>query len=644
MNDIKRKLLENQVKRHNYDYYVLGKPSLPDIEFDALYEKLEKFYPESDVLKNVGNDMKEGFPKAEHLITMGSQEKLKSLKEIEDWTVKKEVQFPISVQWKYDGISIELQYENGQLKSAVTRGNGKIGDEILSNVLKMQNVPKKLEATKNFSGSIRGEIVISFSTFNSKYANKFANPRNLASGIAKNKTGKNCEDLTIICYDAFSSENPFIFNTESEKNVFIISNGFLSFKDIKANSSKELFEIAQKFESQKKTFDYPIDGVVFKQELVSITDFDKLKPDFQRAYKWEDLGKETVLREIEWSRSGTIYTPIAIFDPIELEGTTVTRASLANESLIKDLDLAIKDTIYVTKRNMIIPKIEKVIKRPSNRVIINPLKKCECCGQLLIREDKKLYCSNFKCPGRQERRLSKWLDELNVKGFGNVLRKHLFKYGIREIIDLYDNEKVIASRELTNLRSNFEKSFKSLYSIKEIPLANFMAGFDIDGLGKRIFDNIIEAEFNTLEKILSIPEKTNIEIPNMGEERISSLKAGIEENKEDMLNLVEKLKEFDIKLVEKEQTEQIEETQLLSPIYGKKICVTGKLNKFTRKEIEAFIIKYGGILASSVNKNTDILIANDQNSQSSKMKAAKKFKTKILSEHELENLCITISN
>lgn len=628
----KQTLLENQIKRYSYEYYVLGKSSISDAQFDKLYDELKTHYPESEILSSVGNDMKDGFPKAKHLMVMGSQEKIKTEEQLKDWISKKNIQFPVVAEWKLDGISIELQYEKGIFVSAVTRGDSKIGDEISSNVIRMKGVPKKIDPS--FTGAVRGEILMDKNIFKEKYSNDFANPRNLASGIAKSKEGNNCEDLTVVCYDVFDMNGAHKFRVESDRKLFLFLNQFIFVGSFDCHDIQEVLRVTNSFKERREFYDYAVDGVVLKQDIIDFEDRKNLRPDKQRAFKWEDEGIETILRHVEWSRSGTTYTPIAIFDTITIEGTEVSRASLANESLIKDLDLAIRDAILVTKRNMIIPKIESVTKRPINRIQIDPPITCECCGEYLIRDNKKLYCNNQKCPGRSEHRIGKWLSLLDVKGFGSALQEHLFANGFHDITDLYDKDLVSVARQATNLQANFDKAFKQLWSIKSISLSKFMAGFDIEGLGEKIFDNIVNSGYDTLEKILSIKDDELSKVEGIGSERISILRKSLVDLKETILETKAFL-EMSGTLIE--EMRAIKET-VSSPISGMKICVTGKLEHFSRKDIEEFIKSNGGTSVSGVSKDTNILVTNDAASGSSKLKNAEKFGTRIISENDFINL------
>lgn len=634
--------LENKIKRHSYEYYTLSSPTISDSEFDLLYDELKANYPDSELLSSVGSDLKEGFPKGRHLIKMGSQEKIKTSVQLHDWIKRKNIQFPVVIEYKLDGISIELQYQDGVLVSALTRGDSEVGDEIYSNVIKMRGVPNRLH-NKAFTGAVRGEVLMDYDTFNRKYKDQgFANPRNLASGIAKSKFGENCSDLTVLCYDIQSLTDEYFFETEIDKLCFLSKETFEVAPFYLLAEKDDILEVSDSIHRERKNNEirFAIDGIVIKQNRVDESDLKKIRPDTQRAFKWEDEGVETVLREIEWSRSGTTYTPIAIFDQVEIEGTQVSRASLANESLIRDLDLAIGDSILVTKRNMIIPKIEEVLHRPSDRVEIEVPIFCYCCGESLVREEKKIYCKNMNCPGKAEHRLAKWLYLLDVKGFGLALQEHLFANGIHDIADLYNQTLVQEAYENTNLKANFKKAFDELYSIKKISLAKFFAGFDIEGLGEKIFENLIEAGYDDIYKILSlkeVPVESFSAIQNFGTERARILKDGLQELYETILYTYDFLYSMNIFLEEKK------EEKVLGSLSGKRICVTGKLENFSRKEIDEFIQKNGGISDSGVNKNTDILVTNDQTSGSSKLKAAEKFGTKIINEKELMELCSSIN-
>ena len=619
-------LLENKVLRHSYEYYVLSKPTISDKEFDDLYQELKNKYPESEVLNQVGNDLKEGFPKGNHLITMGSQDKIKTPEQFSNWVRTKDIKFPLIGQLKLDGISIELQYQKGILISALTRGNSVIGDEIYSNVSKMEGVPLYIDT--NFTGSIRGEVLMSHIIFNKDYKPKgFANPRNTASGIAKSKYGENCADLSVMCYDVVSIDKKVDFITQQQLIAFLKENKFSAVPtNFMLRSEEDIFKFATSMLENREFLDFSIDGVVIKEQVINLTDAQKVRPDKQRALKWEDVGVETTLREVEWSRSGTVYTPIAIFDMVEIEGSNVSRASLANESLILDLGLAINDKILVTKRNMIIPKVERVIERPINRYDIEIPQICSCCGSRLSQGVRKLYCSNPECSGLGEHRISKWLSVLDVKGFGTEMRNHLFANGFHSVIDLYDKEKVENALSKTNLKANYNKAFTNLYLIKKIPLAKFFAGFDIEGLSESLFNNVIEAGFDTPSKIMSLDPINLFGVPNFSDERIMKLIEGIKIIKEEVKTLID-LGQFEVTCKKPEIIE--------GGLDGKSICITGKLERGTRKELTTLIEKNGGHFSSSVKNGLDYLVINDTNSQSSKAVKARKLGIDMITETEL---------
>jgi len=622
-------LLENKILRHSYEYYVLSKPTISDKEFDDLYQELSDKYPESEVLSQVGNDLQEGFPKGKHLIVMGSQAKLKTKEQFNDWKRTKSIQFPLVGQLKLDGISIELQYEKGVLISALTRGNSVVGDEVYSNVSQMQGIPK--EINEDFTGAVRGEVLMRKSLFDRKYKPQgFANPRNLASGMAKNKFGENCEDLTVVCYDVVSLDKHTILNSEQEIVTFLKYNNFLNVEtNFKLNSVDEVFNYASEIQKRREEIEFAIDGVVIKEYTLDDEDKKKVRPDKQRALKWEDVGVRTTLRDVEWSRSGTTYTPIAIFDTVEIEGSQVSKASLANESFIYSLDLAINDKILVTKRNMIIPKVESVVERPSNRMKINFPMFCSVCGQMLQKEEKRLYCNNPECPGLGEHRISKWLAVLDVKGFGTELQQHLFNNNFYSIIDLYDKDKVENAYSKTNLKANYNKAFTNLYSIKKIPLSKFFAGFDIEGIGESLIKNVIEAGYDTPLEIMGMSPINLFGVPNFSDERIVKLLAGLKLISDEARTLIEQ-NYFEITCKKLEIDEDGG-----GYLEGKTFCITGKLERGTRKELTVMIENAGGKFSSSVSNGLNYLVINDLDSQSSKAVKARKLGIDMISEKQL---------
>ncbi len=634
---MKREVLEKKILEAQKAYYEDSNPIMTDKEFDELYDKLKKEFPESSILKSVGDDKKEGFEKAPHNMIIGSQEKFNTEEGLKNWIRTKNIQFPIFVEYKLDGLSVEIQYEEGVLKKAITRGNGYIGDDITENVKKMRGVkevlPNRIGRLFKFTGSLRGEILMEKTTFREKYKYQgFSNPRNLASGIAKSKEGKNCSDLVVVFYDAFFEGNP-LRNEKPFRNEYEILE-FLKDIPVFVTHYKSVFSVEELLQYRrtvdKNLYDFEFDGLVLKQFEKVKSDLERLRPEYQRAFKWKDEGKETIVKDVIWNRQGSTYTPVAILEPTKLDGSIVSRASLGNVTIIQDLNLKIGDRVYITKRGSIIPKIEYVIKSSFKNRHPYPPTSCEVCGgHLYLENGKILRCSNTICPGKNEHRIKKWIDVLEVKGFGEVLLNTVFSLGVEKISDLYEETLLQKVLDSTSLKEATMKAFKDLYSKKEIPLEKFIAGFDIEGIGEKLIKPVVYLEkFNTLEKLSESTIEEFKELEQFNYSRAQVLFVSLLSLKEDMYKVIEYIDITNPRIDDSLLTEDFKSLSNL------KICITGKLTE-PRKEIEKRIVENGGTPVSSVNSKTDILVCNDFESKSSKMKKAKELNKEIWSEEKL---------
>lgn len=608
--------LEKEIQKYQKAYYD-GNPLISDTEFDKLWDRLKVEYPESILLKNVGKDTVKG-KKIKHRMLMGSQEKFNNEVDLRKWINNEDIKFPVIISNKLDGNSLSCIYENGNLKYGVTRGDGYYGEDVTRQILQIPHIPHYIEG---FNGAVRGELICFNSIFNEKYSN-FKNPRNFVAGAIKNESFTDYSDFHVIMYDVTG------ITTELEKLEWLKDKGFEVVDYWIANSVEDIINIRNSIDPKDPNRLYNIDGIVLKQNEDDPLDLEEMRPKKQRAFKWVDEGAETVLRDVEWSRCGATYTPVGIFDPIDIEGSTVSRASLCNLSLINEMNLKIGDTVLVTKRGMIIPKIEEVVDHTGTEEIIPPTV-CSLCGSPLTITDTKITCSNSKCEGNSEHKLSKWLDVLDVKGFGNVMRSDFKDYGIYNISDLYDEEKV--NYMIDNYGSiNCKKAFNDLYSKKDISLSKFIAGFDIEGIGVEIVNTLIDEGYTTLESILNLKVEDLLKIKGWSNIRSEQFANGILVNEEEMLYLKNK-----INLIEKVNKEY---NNMGKSLEGMRICVTGKLENYSRKEIEAFIKEKGGVMDKSVTAKTDILVTNDQTTGTSKLKNAFEFGTKIMDENEFMSM------
>lgn len=346
--------LEQRIKTAQ-DAYANSEPIMSDIEFDELWDTLKTEYPNSNLLKGSSIDTADGFPKHKHSIIMGSQRKANTAEEMDDYFAKNGISI---AQLKLDGCSIELEYVDGKYTVGSTRGDGTYGSDITENIRKMKGLVHELK--DNFTGTVRGEVLLDRSV-KEKYFPLMKNCRNAASGIMKHLDGADCEKLTIRVYDAQYSDTTKSFVKQSMLQNWLTDQGFTvadwtlcKFKD----GESALQYIKDVFADTTRDFD--IDGIVFKKEDIDMHDIlTEFRPKTMIALKPKFTTAETVLRDIEWSVKNGTVTPVAIFDPVELEGSTVQRASLGNIALIEELGLEIGHRVTVIKANMIIPKIIK---------------------------------------------------------------------------------------------------------------------------------------------------------------------------------------------------------------------------------------------------------------------------------------------
>ena len=352
--------LEKALKQAQ-DAYYKGEPIMSDVEFDRLWDELEERFPDSILLREVGADHTNGFRNVKHTIIMGSQAKANTAEDMNKF-FSRNGKGKYLAQNKCDGCSIALNYTDGKFVSGVTRGDGKSGDDITQNVLKMQGLVRNL--TERYTGTIRGEVLLDKET-KAKYFPDMKNCRNAAAGIMKHLDGADCEKLTIRVYDAQYLDKTKSFRTQENLQSWLQRQGFIV-ADWQLVDTSRGFNGAEALKLIKHAFTeeainnraYDIDGIVFKKNDIDMHDIQtEVRPKTMIALKPKFTPKRTVLRNIEWNVKNGTVTPIAVFDPVEIEGSTVQRASLANIAMMEYLGLEIGHKVTVIKANMIIPKI-----------------------------------------------------------------------------------------------------------------------------------------------------------------------------------------------------------------------------------------------------------------------------------------------
>lgn len=641
---IRMRELIDILNKASESYYAKDEEIMSNFEYDALYDELVKLEEESGTVlsnsptQNVGYKSVEFLPKETHESPMLSLGKTKSRDELAQWLLDREG----LLSWKLDGLTIVLTYDNGELSKAVTRGNGEVGEVITDNARTFTNIPLKI----SFKGklTIRGEAVISYPDFelvNSEIENdedKYKNPRNLCSGSVRqlNSEVTAKRHVRFIAFNLVSAERDFEFR--SEQFEFLKSLGFETVEYYKVNANTVKDEIAR-FQEKIATYEIPSDGLVLSFDDIAFGKSLGRTAKFPRdsiAFKWQDETQDTYLREIEWSPSRTgLINPVAIFDTVELEGTSVSRASVHNLSVMEDLKLGIGDKISVYKANMIIPQIAVNYTMSGN---VEIPKKCPCCGGetavKVVKEAKSLYCINELCPAKQIKKFSLFVsrDAMNVDGLSEATLEKFVDEGFiktySDIFDLSKHRELIVNMDGFGVKS-YDNLMESIEKAKTVGLANFIFSLGILNVGLSNAKLICKAFDNDIEHILSASFAEYAAIDHVGDVIAASITSYFADE-DNMAEIRKLLSVLTIKQEEKVNTESL--------LNGKTIVITGSLNLYTnRKDLQAEIEKLGGKVSGSVSKNTFILVNNDIQSNSSKNKTAKELGVTIMTEEQFVN-------
>ncbi|MCL2442023.1 MAG: NAD-dependent DNA ligase LigA [Treponema sp.] len=648
--------LEKLILKYQDSYYG-GEAEISDEQFDLLWDELKSIAPESEVLKKIGTDSNnqtdhydvDGFPKAKHLIPMGSQDKASNPEEFLTW-VKKRIKSDIEnnkinekdllltegvseltktfiVQYKLDGASLELQYEKGLLTKAVTRGDGIIGDDITNNARRMAGTVQQLGIP--FSGGIRGEVIMTHDVWETKYPTK-ANCRNAANGIMRRKDGEGCEDLNLVVYDAAALNNDSYFQDELQKLQWLKKLGFNTTETKSFNTAKEILIYRDEVAKKRDKLPFDIDGLVVKDIETDMSDLRKARPEKQIAFKFELETAFSILREVIWSESGATYTPIGIIDPVRLAGTTVKRANLNNPDMIRVMELKIGSNVTVVKRGEIIPKIEGLApgsNTEETKDITFP-ETCASCKTSLVDAGTRLYCPNPQCPKRLLHRLEKWVSVLDIRELGEKLIRQLFDNNIRQIHELY----TLTADELATYDRMGElsaaKVIRHIQTKRTLSLSAFVAGFDLEGIAETTMDKIVLAGFDTLEKLRNAAAADLSSIHGLGEITAAVIVDGLKECIKEMDSVL------DTKIISIADPPSKES----QPLRGLSFCFTGELKFIKRGEAEEKIKALGAQVKSSVVKGLSYLVTNDTTSGSSKNKKANELSIPIIDEEKFLSL------
>jgi DNA ligase (NAD+) len=658
MTDIAQKieLLREELRKHNYSYYVLDNPTISDYEFDVklkLLQELENKHPEyfdaTSPTQRVGGEITKSFNTVKHDHRMYSLDNSYSHEDILAWEnriqkILGEVEIEYACELKYDGASINLYYRNGILDKAVTRGDGFQGDDVTANIRTIKSVPLLLREKSLNTFEIRGEIILPIEGFNKMNKERieegedpYMNPRNTASGSLKLQDSSEVANRPLDCllYHLVADRLPF--KTHEEALKFAIQTGFkipATFKVL--NSIADVFEFINYWNTERHNLPYETDGVVVKVNSLQYQDelgYTAKSPRWAIAYKFKAEQKSTVLKSISYQvgRTGAI-TPVANLEPVALAGTTVKRASLHNADQIAKLDIRVDDVVFVEKGGEIIPKVIGVDldKRPLNSQPTTYITHCPDCNTELVRKegDAKHYCPNeFGCPTQITGRILHFISRkaMDIEGLGTETVELLFNEGlINNYADLYE----LKVEEVIPLERMAEKSadnmIKGIYKSKTIPFEKVLFAIGIRYVGETVAKKLAKY-FKSIDNILAASYDELIQADEIGVKIAQSIIDFA--NNSVNINLINRLKSYGVQM-ELSDEALINQTDKLK---GKIFVVSGVFTKMSRNELKKSIEDNGGKVSSSISKRTNYIIAGD-NMGPSKLKKAEALNIPIISE------------
>ncbi|MBE5874876.1 MAG: NAD-dependent DNA ligase LigA [Lachnospiraceae bacterium] len=637
------KYLVEQLNLAAKAYYAEDREIMSNWEYDKLYDELVELEGETGVILSnsptgkVGYEAVEELPKEQHESPMLSLGKTKSREELQSWLQGNEA----VLSWKLDGLTVVLTYRDGKLLKAVTRGNGEIGEVVTNNAKTFKNLPLKI----SYQGELvlRGEAVISYSDFEkinegiTSEEEKYKNPRNLCSGSVRQLNNEITakRNVQFFAFSLVKADGVDFHNSKEAQYEFLKEQGF-SVVDYKMVTEDTILDAISYFEQSIPDYDIPSDGLVLTYEDIAYGKSLGRTAKFPRdsiAFKWADELRETTLIDVEWSASRTgLINPVAIFEPVELEGTTVSRASVHNISIVKSLKLGIGDTVTVYKANMIIPQIAENLTGSDTLKIpeICPV----CGGKTQIRqtnEVQSLYCTNENCAAKQIKSFTHFVsrDAMNIEGLSEATLEKFIEQGfIHEFADLFhltDHRETIVDMEGFGEKS-YQKLIDSIEIAKNTTLPRVIYALGIANIGVANAKMLCKHFDYDFEKLRNADVETLSAVEGVGEVIATAFVEFMQdEAKKQIIDHL--LQEITIEVPKVDA-----ESQTLS---GMTFVITGSLIHYaSRNELKDEIEQRGGKVAGSVTGKTTCLINNDVTSTSSKNKKAKELNVPILSEEQ----------
>lgn len=672
--DAKKRIeqLSQELLGHQYLYYVKTRPEISDREYDRLFDELvelEKKYPEyasdNSPTKRVGSDLDNRFPEKEHTIPVLSLDKGYTVEGLEKWLTKTitNAHQPLSfvVEEKIDGASIVLYYKTGKLDTALTRGNGVVGNDVAENIRTIKQIPLITHETADFA--VRGEIYINkseFAQYNQTFDNKYANPRNLAAGSLRNIKSSIVAKvpLKIFTYEGyftppFTNDHILVLSKLKENGFTINPNmGYFSddtgkrslvkekLPEITVASISKLAKYVKRMMAQRDKLDYEIDGLVIKVNEIDVREtlgYTAHHPRWALAFKFDAPTAQTRVTsiQVQVGRNGRV-TPVANLEPVKIAGSTVARATLHNQEYIEMLELGIGDFVSISKRGDIIPAVEEVLEKdPNNPTVFKFPHKCPFCESTLEKDGAHHFCKNRQCPERIKRSIIYFAakNQMDIDTLGGKTIIFMFDKGyIENIPDLYTfdynellKEEGFKEKKVNNIKTSVENSRKK-------PFRKVLTALGFDGLGTRAVSDLVTNGFNSVDKIIEVASRKDVEafsnIEGFGE--IMGQLIIDHFNDPRNLALIEELKKIGLNF-EEEIPKEREEAKL--PFSGQVWVITGSFEHFQpRSKAAEEIEKRGGKTAGSVSSKTTHLLAGS--AAGSKLQKAQKLDVTIVSESQ----------
>lgn len=637
------------LNKANKAYYQEANEIMTNFEYDKLYDELVGLEKETGMVLsnsptvNVGYQVVSQLPKEQHNSPMLSLDKTKEVGALADFAGDRKC----LLSWKMDGLTVVLTYENGELVKAVTRGNGLVGEVITNNAKTFKNIPISIPYKGRLT--LRGEAIIKYSDFEQinreieDADSKYKNPRNLCSGSVRQLNSQVTAERNVnfVAFALINADDVDFDNSIEQQYKWMESQGFqvVEYRVVTRNSMEDAVKY---FAGKIQTYDYPSDGLVLMFDDIEYGLSLGTTAKFPRngiAFKWEDEQAETTLKYIEWSPSRTgLINPVAVFEPVELEGTTVSRASVHNISIMEELELGSGDRIKVYKANMIIPQISENLTKSG---IDDLPKECPVCGHATeVKAEngiKTLYCPNSQCPAKHVKLFTLFVSRngMNIDGLSEeTLEKFIDAGYIKKFADIFHldryYEEIVATPGFG--QKSYDNLMDSVEKARNVELSALIYSLGIPNIGSANAKLICKAFNNNIEKIRNASVEELIEIDGIGEimaEKFCQYFAD-EDNIKKLDNL---LKEVNIAEPEENTTPQ--------NMDGLTFVITGSVEHFAnRNELKSYIEKHGGKVTGSVSAKTNYLINNDAMSASSKNKKAKQLGVEIVTEEVfLERWC-----